>query len=270
MAAVSDHFPAPVFRDERHQAALADAARGDLRGQIAFAFARSAHVGEKNRQDVAHDAAAFHDFYGRDAQPFFINFAREAHGAGVRASDIGVVRAIGDVEQRPRRTRREDGHHHRQVGQVRAPGVGVVQQGDVSGAELECAQRGLDRHGHRAEMDGHVVAHGKDISRGVENGAGIVAALLDVGRKRGTAERGAHFFRDRVEEIFENFEAYGIHSHRRGSRMRFPFRSTRADQPGGISDVALYSVTMAGPTMRFPARRQGAVVNHRHFTASVE
>ena len=101
MAAVSDHFPAAVLRDERQQAALADAARGDLGGQIAFAFARSAHVGEKYRHDVARDAAPCHDFYGRDAQAFLKNFARKTHGAGMRASDIGVMRAVGDVKQRP-------------------------------------------------------------------------------------------------------------------------------------------------------------------------
>ena len=103
-------------------------------------------------------------------------------------------------------------------------------------------------------MNRHVIAHGEDIARGVKYGAGVVAPLFDVGREGGTAECGAHFFRDRMEEIFEDLEAYGVHSHRRGSRMRFPVRSTRPDQSGGISEVALYSVTMAGPGMRFPAR----------------
>src|ERR1700752_742907 len=103
-------------------------------------------------------------------------------------------------------------------------------------------------------MNGHVVAHGQDIAARIKYGAGVVAPLLDVGREGGTPERGAHFFRDGMEEIFENFQAYGLDPHRRGSRIRFPMRSTRPYQAGGISEVGLYSVTMAGPEMRFPAR----------------
>src|SRR5216683_4717990 len=101
-------------------------------------------------------------------------------------------------------------------------------------------------------MDRHVVAHGEDFTRGIKYCAGVVASLLDVGRERGTPERRSHFFRDRVEEIFKNFQTDGVHLHRCGSRIRFPFRSTRPDHSGGISVVALYSVTMAGPGMRFP------------------
>src|SRR5579862_3415063 len=103
-------------------------------------------------------------------------------------------------------------------------------------------------------MDGHVVAHGEDLAGGVKHGAGVVAPLLDVGRKRGTAQCRSHLFRDRMEEVLENFEANRVDLHRRGSRMMFPFRSMRPDHSGGMSVVALYSVTIAGPGMRFPAR----------------
>ncbi len=130
----------------------------------------------------------------------------------MRAAHVGVMRAVGNVKQRPRGTRREHRHHHSQVGKVRAAGVGIVQQRNVSGPKTECAKRGVDRHGHRAKVNGHVVAHGENFTRSVKHGAGIVAPLLDVGRKRGAAQRRSHFFRDGMKEILENFQANGIHS----------------------------------------------------------
>ncbi len=75
MAAVGGHFPAAIFCGEREQAALADAASGNLRGQVAFALARRAHVREKNRHDVRAMRPLSHDFHGRDAQTFFKNLA---------------------------------------------------------------------------------------------------------------------------------------------------------------------------------------------------
>ncbi len=66
-------------------------------------------------------------------------------------------------------------------------------------------------------MHRHVIAHGQDVAGGVKHGAGIVAPLLDVRRKRGAAQRRAHFLRDGVKEILENLQAHGI-----DSRGRFP------------------------------------------------
>ena len=62
-------------------------------------------------------------------------------------------------------------------------------------------------------MHRHVIAHGQNFSGGIEYGAGIVATLLDVRRERGAAQRRAHFFRDRVEDVFENLEFDGIARH---------------------------------------------------------
>jgi hypothetical protein len=67
-----------------------------------------------------------------------------------------------------------------------------------------------DGHGHRATMHGHVVAHGNDLAARVEDGARVIAALLNVGRKRSAAERSAHLLSDGVVEVFENFEFNGI------------------------------------------------------------
>ena len=59
-------------------------------------------------------------------------------------------------------------------------------------------------------MHRHVVAHGDDLGVGVEDRAGIIAPLFYVGRERGAAQGGAHFFGDRVEDVLEDFQFDGI------------------------------------------------------------
>ena len=55
-------------------------------------------------------------------------------------------------------------------------------------------------------MHGHVIAHGNDLSRGIEHRAGVVATFLDIGRKRSAAQRGSHFFSDGVIKVLEDGE----------------------------------------------------------------
>jgi len=52
----------------------------------------------------------------------------------------------------------------------------------------------------------HVIAHGDDLACGIEDGAGVVAALFDVGREGSAAQRGSHFFGDGVVEVLEDLE----------------------------------------------------------------
>ena len=62
-------------------------------------------------------------------------------------------------------------------------------------------------------MHGHVIAHGQRVAGCVEERAGVVATLLDVGREGRAAQRGAHFFRDGMEEMLEDFELDGVEAH---------------------------------------------------------
>ena len=55
-------------------------------------------------------------------------------------------------------------------------------------------------------MHRHVIAHGDDLTRGIEDGARVVAALFDIGRKGGAAQRRSHLFGDGVVEVLEDFE----------------------------------------------------------------
>jgi hypothetical protein len=62
-------------------------------------------------------------------------------------------------------------------------------------------------------MHRHVVAHGDDFPLAVEDRAGIIAPFFDVGGKCGTAQRGAHFLGNGVEEVLEDFQFDGVAPH---------------------------------------------------------
>ena len=59
-------------------------------------------------------------------------------------------------------------------------------------------------------MDRHVRRVGDEVAVGVEDGARKIETLLDVHRVRGIGERDAHLFRDRHEEVVEDFEQHRI------------------------------------------------------------
>src|SRR5690348_4344441 len=105
-------------------------------------------------------------------------------------------------------------------------------------------------------MHRHMVAHGENFSCATEDRAGIIATFFDVRRKSRAPQNSAHLFGDGMENVLKYLQAYRIEFHRAGSNSRFPYASTRAIQPGNSTIVALYSVTIAGPRWRFPARRR--------------
>jgi len=89
----------------------------------------------------------------------------------------------------------------------------LVMAGDDDIARFEsalCALSSFDgrrnRHGHRAQVHRHVIAHGYDLAVGIEDRAGVVATLFDIGGKGGAAQCGSHFFGDGVVEVLEDLE----------------------------------------------------------------
>ena len=81
----------------------------------------------------------------------------------------------------------EHRHHHRDVGQVRAAVVGIVQRPHVAGlqaAAVELQDR-AHRSAHGAQVDRHVRRVGDQRPLGVEHRAGEVEPLLDVDRVGG-------------------------------------------------------------------------------------
>src|ERR1700730_1799090 len=102
MTAVGKDFAHAIFRGHSDQAALSNPACRDLRGEVSLTLARGSDVRENHRHDVAYDAATIAHLSRRDTQPCMEHLARQANATGVRATNIGVVCAIGDVKRRAR------------------------------------------------------------------------------------------------------------------------------------------------------------------------
>src|SRR5262249_15202942 len=100
-------------------------------------------------------------------------------------ADVGMMRAVGNEERWPRFTTQENRHDQSNVRKMRPASERVVEDGNVARSEVEGGASGGYGGRHRAKMHGHVIAHGQNVAVGVVDGAGVVAALLDVRRKRG-------------------------------------------------------------------------------------
>ena len=194
-------------------------AGGDLSAQVAFAFFGRADIVEEEGQHIGDEFSATHDFDGRDAEAFLVDFAAGAHGAWISSADIGVVSAGSDVEVGccvvaglcpARMAGKVHRHHQRDIGEVRAAAEGVVEHDDVAGFEFTLFYRGRNRHGHGAQVHRHVIAHGDDLAFGIEDGAGVVAALFDIGREGSAAQCGSHFLGDGMVKVLENLEFDGV------------------------------------------------------------
>jgi len=111
-----------------------------------------------------------------------------------REKCLGFIRLI----------RNKDAENHGDVWQVRSAVVGIVKDGYVAGAKSHRLAHGFDRHGHGAKMNRHMIAHGYDLAGSVEDGAGVVAAFLDVWRERGAAKRSSHLFRNGMDGALED------------------------------------------------------------------
>ena len=91
------------------------------------------------------------------------------------------MRAIGHEKRRLARAFREHGGHYSDVRQVRSAAKGIVDHSDVARAELERLPYSAHGERHRAQVHGHVIAHGHGFAAGVVERAGIIAALFDIG-----------------------------------------------------------------------------------------
>ena len=106
------------------------------------------------------------------------------------------MRAVRDVERGLGLARQKDSGDGGDVRQMRSALEWVIQNSDVARLQREAAQRGLHGQRHGAQVDRHVIAHGDRFARVVVNGAGVIAALFDVGRKGRAPQNNSHLLRD--------------------------------------------------------------------------
>ena len=111
--------------------ALADARRADHGREIAAEVAGMAHIEHDHLVDVLAPLALLVELQRRNADAFLEDLGRAGVVGSVRgAADVALVRAVDRPEHQPVAV--EDGHERRQVRQMIAAPVGVVQQVDVA------------------------------------------------------------------------------------------------------------------------------------------
>ena len=210
-----------VLGDQRGDALGAEAVGGGLGAEVAGDLARAAEVGADHREDVGVDLAALDEAHAGDDEAFLVDLARDADAAGRAAADIDVMGDVGHVAEQ--RALVEDGRDERDVVQVHAALVGIVDQDAVAGLQALGAV-GADGARHQVSQRAQVGGLGEGLGDGaqlaVEEGAGEVAARLDVGRVGGAAERGAHLLGDGEQPVADDLEANGIDLGGQGARGR--------------------------------------------------
>jgi len=101
--------------------------------------------------------------------------------------------------------RREDRRHHGDVRQMRAAGIGRVDQPGVARPQLraEAMQDGAYRIAHAAEMYRDVRRVGDQVAGGIKQRTGKIQPFADIHRAGAVLQRVAHVFRDAHEAAVE-------------------------------------------------------------------
>ncbi len=165
-----------------------------------------------------------HQLHRRNADALLRDFAAQAHRAGEHSAHVGVMSTVGNVESGLRPPREKHRGNHGDVGQVSAAAKRIIEQGHVTVSEVERIEYGSHRHGHRAKMHGHVVAHRDQVAPGGKHGRRIIAAFLDIGRECGAAQGRAHFHGHRVQRLAEHGDFGGIECVRASSTASLHWR----------------------------------------------
>src|SRR2546423_9481698 len=135
-----------------------------LSAQISLALLRCTHVVQEHRQNVLISNSRNEKLHGRNADSFLIDLAAKSHGAGVSATDIGVMGSRGDVElslaSAPSGVTYENRRYQGDVGEMSPATEWVIQHDDVAIVNRAGFDGGGDRHRHRSQMHRHVIAHG--------------------------------------------------------------------------------------------------------------
>ncbi len=124
-----------VALDQLEEAALADVVSGDLRAQVSGPRLGGAGIGAQEIDRLVDHAVVAHQ-HGRDEhRALGEEIARVGrHRTGDRAADVGVVRFVGGVADEPAGV--IDGANHRDVVEVRAGQIGIVDDDHLARPQL--------------------------------------------------------------------------------------------------------------------------------------
>src|SRR5262245_27668965 len=154
--------------EELPQAPFADACRADHRGQITAEIAGMAHIEYDHLVDVIAPATLLVKLEGRNAQAFLIDLGSAGVIGAVRGTaDITLVRAVDRPEHQA--TIVKDRYKHREIGQVVATPVGIVEEIYIPWPNLlpEELMHGAGGEGQGADVDRHVLGLGDQASVGI-------------------------------------------------------------------------------------------------------
>ena len=212
--------------------AVCERVRRELSAKVATALVGVPHAGDEALEGrcVESRRRDHHAFLRERLRP-----GREA--AGLRASDVGVVRAGDRI---PERRPGDD----REVRKVCSTRVRVVEDPGLPRRGILLANRG-DGLRHRAEVNRDVLGLRDHAPFLVEERGRAVAALLDVGGERGADEHCAHLLGDRAEAAADHLQLDRNHVVRR--RTSVPYGSVSPDQPSGTQAVEPSSSRTCGP-----------------------
>ena len=128
---------------------------------------------------------------------------------GRLGADVRVMSAV--CREAEQLAFREQGRDQRHIGQVRAAQVGVVHDDHVAGPPLQLRNDAAHGVSHAAQVHRNVGGLGAQQTLRVEQGAGEVQPVLDVGGDGAALQYGAHFRAERLDAIDEKTSFYGIH-----------------------------------------------------------
>ena len=184
---------AAAARAELVEPQLGETVRGELGAEVAPPLLRL-----PRRPDEALEHLVGEELRREDHALLLERVREGGQARGLDPADVGVVGA--------RDREAEDGAgHERDVGQVRAAGVRVVEDRDLAGLEPEAHDRG-DGFGHRAEVHGNVLGLRDHPPALVEQRGRAVAAFLDVRGEGGADQDGTHLLRDRPQRRADDLQ----------------------------------------------------------------
>src|SRR5215813_1545493 len=214
-----------VVVHQLEEPALTHARRAEHGPQVAEEIPRMADVGGDEVHHVVAQGSRVVELQRRDADPLL----PDLRGPGVvgavgGAADVALVRAIDGPEGEA--LAHEDGEERGEIGEVVAAVIRIVEEEHVAGpdAAREVVDHGLDGHGQRAHVDGHVLGLGGEPALAVEDGGGEIAARVEDLRVGGAQHRLAHLLHDGFEPMLDHRDGDAIESHdappRAGERWR--------------------------------------------------